>query len=113
MSCRAQLSDDHVRYFVYQLLRGLKFIHSARVMHRHLKPNNLLVNHNCDLKICDLDLARMSDGDESLMTCYVVTRCAPRPPPRPGRQDTAHRWAGRGVLEIPLSVRMKAVVCKV
>ena len=81
MSCRAQLSDDHVRYFVYQLLRGLKFIHSARVMHRDLKPNNLLVNANCDLKICDLGLARMSDGDESLMTCYVVTRCAPRPPP--------------------------------
>ena len=69
-----QLSDDHVRYFIYQVLRGLKFIHSANVMHRDLKPNNLLVNANCDLKICDLGLARMSDGDESLLTCYVVTR---------------------------------------
>jgi len=68
------LSDDHVRYFIYQLLRGLKYIHSARVMHRDLKPNNLLVNANCDLKICDLGLARMSESEESLMTCYVVTR---------------------------------------
>uniref|UniRef100_A0A6U5YFD2 Protein kinase domain-containing protein n=1 Tax=Guillardia theta TaxID=55529 RepID=A0A6U5YFD2_GUITH len=68
------LSDDHVRYFIYQVLRGLKYIHSAHVMHRDLKPNNLLVNANCDLKICDLGLARLSDGDESLMTCYVVTR---------------------------------------
>ena len=70
------LSDDHVRYFVYQVLRGLKFIHSANVMHRDLKPNNLLVNANCDLKICDLGLARMSDANDSIMTCYVVTRQA-------------------------------------
>ena len=69
-----QLTDDHVRYFIYQVLRGLKYIHSANVMHRDLKPNNLLVNANCDLKICDLGLARMSDANDSIMTCYVVTR---------------------------------------
>jgi serine/threonine protein kinase len=47
------LSDDHAQYFVYQLLRGLKYIHSANVLHRDLKPSNLLLNANCDLKICD------------------------------------------------------------
>lgn len=47
------LSEEHVRYFLYQLLRGLKFIHSANIVHRDLKPSNLLVNENCDLKIGD------------------------------------------------------------
>jgi serine/threonine protein kinase len=40
------------------VLRGLKYIHSANVLHRDLKPSNLLVNANCDLKICDFGLAR-------------------------------------------------------
>jgi len=48
-----QLTDEHVRYFLYQILRGLKYIHSANVIHRDLKPGNLLVNENCDLKIGD------------------------------------------------------------
>jgi serine/threonine protein kinase len=69
------LSDDHTRYFMYQILRGLKYMHSASVIHRDLKPNNLLVNANCDLKICDLGLARVSTHPaKSMLTCYVVTR---------------------------------------
>lgn len=43
-----------------QVLRGLKYIHSANILHRDLKPSNLLVNANCDLKICDFGLARTS-----------------------------------------------------
>jgi mitogen-activated protein kinase 1/3 len=72
-----RLSDDHCKYFTYQLLRGLKFIHSAGVLHRDLKPANLLVNDQCDLKICDFGLARAdaSKGDHpSFMTEYVATR---------------------------------------
>ena len=68
------LSDDHCQYFVYQLLRGLKYIHSANVLHRDLKPSNLLLNANCDLKICDFGLARTNKEDENFMTEYVVTR---------------------------------------
>ena len=44
--------------FLYQILRGLKYIHSANVVHRDLKPSNILVNKNCDLKICDFGLGR-------------------------------------------------------
>jgi len=51
-------------------------MHSANVIHRDLKPGNILVNSNCDLKICDFGLARAVDCDENNleMTTYVVTR---------------------------------------
>ena len=58
ISSRQVLSEDHIKYFVYQLLRGVKGLHSAGVIHRDLKPSNLLLNADCDLKVCDLGLAR-------------------------------------------------------
>lgn len=67
-----------VQYFLYQILRGLKYIHSANVLHRDLKPSNLLLNANCDLKICDFGLARVT-SETDFMTEYVVTRWY-RPP---------------------------------
>lgn len=72
------LSDDHCQYFVYQVLRALKYLHSAKVLHRDLKPSNLLVNANCDLKVCDFGLARgtwvSEDNTNNFMTEYVATR---------------------------------------
>ncbi|KAL6454652.1 FUS3 Mitogen-activated protein kinase FUS3 [Candida maltosa Xu316] len=65
------LSDQHIQYFIYQILKGLKLIHSARVIHRDLKPSNILVNEQCDLKICDFGLARL---DAKQLTEYVATR---------------------------------------
>ncbi|KAI9350779.1 kinase-like domain-containing protein [Obelidium mucronatum] len=75
-----ELSDPHFQYFMYQLCRGLKYIHSANVLHRDLKPGNLLVNADCELKICDFGLARglanSTGGDDTsgFMTEYVATR---------------------------------------
>lgn len=57
-----------------QLVRGLKYLHSANILHRDLKPGNLLINANCDLKICDFGLARTSSTKNQFMTEYVVTR---------------------------------------
>merc|ERR1719387_1899096 len=70
------LNDEHTQYFTYQILRGLLYLHSANVVHRDLKPSNILVNKNCDLKICDFGLARGfgSDEDDPTLTDYVVTR---------------------------------------
>jgi len=64
---RQEITDEHVRYFLYQILRGLKYIHSANVIHRDLKPGNILVNENCDLKIGDF-------GNEILVIFAVCTK---------------------------------------
>lgn len=79
---KQKMSEEHLKYFIYQVLRGLKFLHSANVMHRDLKPANLLVNINCDLRLCDYGLARgvLDNSDQNnIMTDYVVTRWY-RPP---------------------------------
>ena len=72
------LTDAHFQSFIYQILCGLKYIHSANVLHRDLKPGNLLVNADCELKICDFGLARgfSVDPEENAgyMTEYVATR---------------------------------------
>lgn len=72
------LTDQHYQLFIYQVLCGLKYIHSADVLHRDLKPGNLLVNADCELKICDFGLARgFSENEEQnlgFMTEYVATR---------------------------------------
>jgi serine/threonine protein kinase len=78
------LSDAHFQSFIYQTLCGLKYIHSANVIHRDLKPGNLLVNADCELKICDFGLARgyqpgggnnvKPGSNQGFMTEYVATR---------------------------------------
>ncbi|KAF1802762.1 kinase-like domain-containing protein [Mucor lusitanicus] len=75
------LTDEHYQSFIYQACCGLKYIHSANVLHRDLKPCNLLVNTKCELKICDFGLARGyvdakggQEGDVGFMTEYVATR---------------------------------------
>eukprot|EP00466_Bigelowiella_natans_P003290 jgi/Bigna1/58286/fgenesh1_pm.72_\ len=71
-----KLEKLHHQYMTYQLLCGIKYMHSANIWHRDLKPANLLVNANSKLKICDFGLARGFDErfDEEEVTDYVVTR---------------------------------------
>uniref|UniRef100_A0A8C6T327 mitogen-activated protein kinase n=1 Tax=Neogobius melanostomus TaxID=47308 RepID=A0A8C6T327_9GOBI len=69
------LTTDHIKVFLYQILRGLKYLHSAGILHRDIKPGNLLVNSNCLLKICDFGLARVEEPDPTRhMTQEVVTQ---------------------------------------
>ena len=64
------LSDDHAQYFIYQTLRALKALHSADVIHRDLKPSNLLLNANCDLKVCSCHAV---DPLPSLTKCHYMS----------------------------------------
>jgi len=66
-----KLSDDHVQFLVYQILRGMKYVHSAGIIHRDLKPSNIAVNEDCELRILDFGLARPAENE---MTGYVATR---------------------------------------
>ncbi|KAI3679332.1 hypothetical protein L2E82_51465 [Cichorium intybus] len=71
------LTHEHHRFFLYQMLRALKYMHTANVYHRDLKPKNILANANCKLKICDFGLARVAFNDAPtavLWTDYVATR---------------------------------------
>ncbi|KAH0450175.1 hypothetical protein IEQ34_020867 [Dendrobium chrysotoxum] len=71
------LTPQHYQFFLYQLLRALKYIHAANVFHRDLKPKNILANADCKLKICDFGLARASFNDTPsaiFWTDYVATR---------------------------------------
>lgn len=61
---RQELTDDHIQYFIYQILKGTLYMHSSNIVHRDLKPANILANKNCDLKICDLGLGRGAIKDD-------------------------------------------------
>lgn len=70
-----QMDLDHERmsYLLYQMLCGIKHLHSAGIIHRDLKPSNIVVKSDCTLKILDFGLARTA-GTTFMMTPYVVTR---------------------------------------
>lgn len=73
---RGLLSEGHARLFMYQLLRGLKYIHSANVLHRDLKPANLFVNtEDLVLKIGDFGLARIMDPHYSHKVSRLLASC--------------------------------------
>ncbi|KAL3508810.1 hypothetical protein ACH5RR_028211 [Cinchona calisaya] len=71
------LTHEHHRFFLYQMLCAMKYMHTANVYHRDLKPKNILANANCKLKICDFGLARVAFSDTPttiFWTDYVATR---------------------------------------
>ena len=83
---KQKLSDKHFKCFVKQMLEGIKAMHDVGIFHRDLKPGNILVSKDCQLRITDFGLARyMHDSTRSgankqnPMTEYVVTRWY-RPP---------------------------------
>jgi serine/threonine protein kinase len=76
LSSNQPLSEQHVKYFIYQMLSALAYMHSADILHRDLKPENVLLNADCELRLCDFGLSRGVDFDldPTMSTNYVQTR---------------------------------------
>jgi mitogen-activated protein kinase 15 len=73
------LEAIHKQYIIYQLLKALKFMHSGEMLHRDIKPSNLLLNSECQVKVCDFGLSRSiaQQNDHAanpVLTDYVATR---------------------------------------
>lgn len=68
------LSDDMVRKYMWQVLRGIEFCHLHSIIHRDIKPENILVSKEGVLKLCDFGFARTIAGPGEVYTDYVATR---------------------------------------
>jgi mitogen-activated protein kinase 15 len=71
------LDPTHKKFIVYQLACAMKYLHSAGVVHRDLKPSNVLINSNCDIKLCDFGLSRSMASEyfnRPIMTEFIATR---------------------------------------
>ncbi|GFR62033.1 cyclin-dependent kinase [Elysia marginata] len=71
--CGNIMSMTNVKLFLFQLLRGLSYCHKRRVLHRDLKPQNLLINERGELKLADFGLARAKSIPTKTYSNEVVT----------------------------------------
>lgn len=69
----SRLGPDIVKIYLYQILLGIRFAHVHQVMHRDLKPQNLLIDENNNLKIADFGLARAFTIPSNPLTQKVFT----------------------------------------
>ncbi|CAI8037058.1 Cyclin-dependent kinase 16, partial [Geodia barretti] len=72
-SCNGMMHINNVKLFLFQLLRGLAYCHARRVLHRDLKPQNLLISETGDLKLADFGLARAKSVPTKTYSNEVVT----------------------------------------
>ena len=67
------LEEIHKKFIIYQTLKAIKFIHSADIIHRYLKPFNIFINSDCHIKLGDFGLARTLNLRKSEINTYYVS----------------------------------------
>lgn len=106
------LSEDHIRYFLYQMLCALLYIHSASVIHRDLKPANILLNEDCTLKICDFGLARVMESEQSGKDKLLFDEDAGGASPASSMQPTAGSSSLSSSTSSPAKVKLQRQLTK-
>ncbi|XP_053196416.1 calcium/calmodulin-dependent protein kinase kinase 2 [Scomber japonicus] len=66
-------SEDQARFFFQDLLRGIEYLHYQRIIHRDVKPSNLLVGEDGHIKIADFGVSNQFEGADALLTSTVGT----------------------------------------
>ena len=56
---KTEIDTNHIITIVYNILCAISYLHSANLVHRDLKPSNMLIDSNCNIRICDFGLARV------------------------------------------------------
>ena len=57
-------SNVDIAFSIYQIVEGMKYIHSLKIIHRDLKPSNILVTDDGTIKICDFSISKLMTPDE-------------------------------------------------
>ncbi|KAJ0411143.1 hypothetical protein ATCC90586_005000 [Pythium insidiosum] len=71
---------------IYQLCQALQYCHANRIIHRDVKPDNILIDERGDIRLCDFGVARTIQFDGDPLSDYVATRWY-RPPEQELRMD--------------------------
>ena len=73
-----QLQERHKQFIIHQIAKAIFYLHNSNLIHRDLKPSNVLINENCEAKLCDFGLVRLQeeapDQELVIMTDYIATR---------------------------------------
>ncbi|RHY82098.1 hypothetical protein DYB26_000714, partial [Aphanomyces astaci] len=63
-----QLPEDEIKKIAVQLIQALHYLHTNRIIHRDMKPQNILVGPKQQIKLCDFGFARAISADTNVLT---------------------------------------------